>query len=98
MFEQESQTNAKKAAQRKYRQILKEAGVDEDILDSLVTDDGGIVGAESEDDTEDLLLDVENETDQSGFSSREQKSHDTVVLNDTEDDECDSTDAVADLP
>ena len=83
LFEQESQTNAKRAAQRKYKQILKEAGVDDNILDSLVTDDGKIVDAESDDDTDDLLLGAD-EADQLGFSSYEQKAHDTIVLDDTE--------------
>ncbi len=49
LFERESQTNAKKAAQRKYRQILQEAGVADDVVDSLVTEDGQIIDAESDD-------------------------------------------------
>ena len=70
LFEQESQTNAKRTARRRYEQILREAGVDSDVVSSLVTEDGNIVNAESEDgddddyddddeaeNTEDLLFD-----------------------------------------
>lgn len=84
LFEQESQTNAKRIARRKYRQILQEAGVEEDLLESLVTEDGKIVDAESDDDTDELLLGVEDEADQSGLNDEEQKLYDTVVLDDSD--------------
>ena len=48
LFEQESQANAKRTAQRKYEQLLKEAGLDEDILERLLTDDGKIVSIVSD--------------------------------------------------
>jgi len=88
LFEQESQTNAKRTAQRKYEQLLKEAGVDDDILEKLLTDDGKIVDADSEDDdTDDLLLSGEGVTDQSGAESNIQNANDTFVLDDAEGEE-----------
>eukprot|EP00794_Sanderia_malayensis_P019971 gene19971-21926_t len=50
LFERESQTNARKAAQKKYKQILQEAGVDDDVVDSLVNQDGNLIEAESNED------------------------------------------------
>ena len=50
LFEQQSQVTAKRAAERKYADILRNAGVDEAIVQNLVTKDGRIVDAESDDD------------------------------------------------
>ena len=96
LFEQESQTNAKRTAQRRYKQLLKEAGVDENILDSLVNDEGKIIDAESEDDTDDLLFSATGEADQSDVSNRKSYANDTIVLDDTEDDDSDSKQDVDD--
>ena len=96
LFEQESQTNAKRTAQRRYKELLKEAGVDENILESLVNEDGEIVDAESEDDTEDLLFSAAGEADQSDVSNHKSNPNDTIVLDDTEDDDSDSKQDVND--
>lgn len=50
LFERQSQLSAKRGAERKYEDILRSAGVDEQLVRSLVTKDGKIVDAESEDD------------------------------------------------
>ena len=52
LFEQQSQATARRAAERKYADILRSAGVDEALVQNLVTKDGGIVDAESEDELE----------------------------------------------
>lgn len=49
LFEQQSQATARRAAERKYADILRSAGVDEALVQNLVTKEGGIVDAESED-------------------------------------------------
>ena len=93
LFEQESQTNAKRAAQRKYRQILKEAGVDDEVVDSLVSNDGKIVNAESDDNTDDLLTDEDEADDTSAYGRNQdlkieenmENSGNTTELNDTYD-------------
>eukprot|EP00112_Aurelia_sp_Birch-Aquarium-sp1_P023213 Seg6828.2 transcript_id=Seg6828.2/GoldUCD/mRNA.D3Y31 product="Testis-specific protein 10-interacting protein" protein_id=Seg6828.2/GoldUCD/D3Y31 len=93
LFEQESQTNAKRAAQRKYRQILKEAGVDDEVVDSLVTSDGKIINAESDDNTDDLLTDEDEADDTSAYGRNQdskieenmENSGNTADLNDTYD-------------
>ena len=55
LFERESQENAKRKAEKKYTQILRDAGVNEHLVNKLVTKDGGIVDAEdSEDDAENV--------------------------------------------
>ena len=52
LFEQQSQVTARRAAERKYADILRSAGVDEGIVQNLVTKDGKIVDAESDDELE----------------------------------------------
>ena len=52
LFEQQSQFTARRAAERKYADILRSAGVDEALVQNLVTKEGGIVDAESDDDLE----------------------------------------------
>ena len=52
LFEQQSQVTARRAAERKYADILRSAGVDEALVQNLVTKDGGIVDAESDDEHE----------------------------------------------
>lgn len=52
LFEQQSQVTARRAAERKYADILRRAGVDEAIVENLVTKDGRIVDAESDDELE----------------------------------------------
>ena len=64
LFEQESQTNAKRLAQRKYKQILQDAGLDDDVVEGLVNSDGKIIDAESDDDTDELFAESD-EADQS---------------------------------
>ena len=49
LFEQESQVNARRKAERKYEEILREAGVDENIVKNLVTKEGNIIDADSDD-------------------------------------------------
>ena len=49
LFEQESQVNARRKAERKYEEILREAGVDENIVKNLVTKEGNIIDAGSDD-------------------------------------------------
>ena len=50
LFEREAQVSAKRAAERKYADILRNAGVDEALVTSLVTKDGKIIDVESDDD------------------------------------------------
>lgn len=52
LFEQQSQVTARRAAERKYADILRSAGVDEALVQNLVTKEGGIVDAESDDELE----------------------------------------------
>lgn len=52
LFEQQSQVTARRAAERKYADILRSAGVDEALVQNLVTKDGRIVDAESDDEFE----------------------------------------------
>lgn len=52
LFEQQSQFTARRAAERKYADILRSAGVDEALVQNLVTKEGGIVDAESDDELE----------------------------------------------
>ena len=52
LFEQQSQATARRAAERKYADILRSAGVDEVLVQNLVTKDGKIVDAESDDELE----------------------------------------------
>ncbi|KAJ7390828.1 hypothetical protein OS493_022387 [Desmophyllum pertusum] len=52
LFEQQSQVTARRAAERKYADILRSAGVDEALVQNLVTRDGKIVDAESDDEFE----------------------------------------------
>ena len=52
LFEQQSQVTARRAAERKYADILRSAGVDEALVQNLVTKDGKIVDAESDDELE----------------------------------------------
>ena len=55
LFERESQENARRKAEKKYTQILRDAGVNEHLVNKLVTKDGGIIDAEdSEDSVENL--------------------------------------------
>ena len=88
LFEQESQTNARRTAERRYKQLLKEAGVDQDILESIVTDDGNIIDGES-DETDDVLS-AEDEAEQSGLSTGRPNANDTIVLEDSYDGEYES--------
>lgn len=67
LFEQQSQATARRAAERKYADILRSAGVDEAIVQNLVTKDGRIVDAESEDD-------LEETGSQADYSGSEQSS------------------------
>ncbi|XP_032237239.2 protein FAM161B [Nematostella vectensis] len=60
LFERQSQLNAKRTAERKYEDILRNAGVSDELVRSLVTKDGDIVDAESEDDERDDDYDVTN--------------------------------------
>lgn len=53
LFERQSQLNAKRCAERKYEDILRTAGVDEQLVRSLVTKDGKIIDAESENELSD---------------------------------------------
>ena len=62
--------------------------MDEDILERLLTDDGKIVDADSEDDdTDDFLLSGEGVADQSGVESNVQDANDTFILDDAESEE-----------
>jgi hypothetical protein len=56
LFERESQENAKRKAEKKYTQILREAGVNEHLVNRLVTKDGEIIDA---DDSEDSAGDLD---------------------------------------
>lgn len=49
LFERESQENARRKAEKKYKQILRDAGVDDHLVSRLVTKDGNIVGADDSD-------------------------------------------------
>jgi len=48
LFERQSQLNAKRSAERKYEDILRSAGVDEQLVRSLVTTNGKIIDAETD--------------------------------------------------
>lgn len=52
LFEQQSQATARRAAERKYADILRSAGVEEALVRDLVTKDGKIVDVDSDDDLE----------------------------------------------
>ena len=52
LFEQQSQATARRAAERKYADILRSAGVEEAVVRDLVTKEGGIVDADSDDEFE----------------------------------------------
>ena len=51
LFERESQENAKRKAEKKYTQILREAGVNEHLVNKLVTKGGNIIDADDSDDS-----------------------------------------------
>ena len=51
LFERESQENAKRKAEKKYTQILREAGVNEHLVNKLVTKNGNIIDADDSDDS-----------------------------------------------
>ena len=51
LFERESQENARRKAEKKYTQILRDAGVNEHLVNKLVTKDGGIIDAEDSEDS-----------------------------------------------
>lgn len=50
LFERQAQASARRTAERKYADILRSAGVDEGLVESLVTKEGQIVDVESDDD------------------------------------------------
>lgn len=52
LLEQESRANAKRKAERKYTQILRDAGVDEDLVSRLVTKEGNIADADEGEESE----------------------------------------------
>ena len=52
LFEQQTQITARRAAERKYADILRSAGVDEKLVQNLVTKDGKIVDGDSDDEFE----------------------------------------------
>ena len=52
LFEQQSQATARRAAERKYADILRSAGVEEALVRDLVTKDGKIVDVDSDDELE----------------------------------------------
>ncbi|XP_028398892.1 protein FAM161B-like [Dendronephthya gigantea] len=49
LFERESQENARRKAEKKYKQILRDAGVDDHLVSRLVTKDGNIIDADDSD-------------------------------------------------
>ena len=68
LFERESQENAKRKAEKKYTQILRDAGVHEHLVRKLVTKDGEIIdGEDSEEDSGELeerqSIDDDNDDD-----------------------------------
>lgn len=50
LFERESQENAKRKAQKKYTQILRDVGVDEHLINSLVNKNSDIINSECDSD------------------------------------------------
>lgn len=61
LLEKESQANAKRKAERKYTQILRDAGVDENLVSKLITREGKIIDANE--DSEDGEINLEETAD-----------------------------------
>ena len=80
LFEQQSQATARRAAERKYADILRSAGVDEALVQNLVTKDGKIVDAESDDEFEETgsLMNFDGSRRSSGAEYK-RDSHDAYL-------------------
>ena len=78
LFEREAQSNAKRAAERKYASILRNAGVDEALVTSLVTKDGKIIDVESDDELVETGSDYEANRLHTGTKEFEDSSERTV--------------------
>lgn len=86
LFEQQSQATARRAAERKYADILRSAGVEEALVRDLVTKDGKIVDVDSDDEFEETRSQV-NYSGSRRFSGAgyTRDSHDGNVDEDTSD-------------
>lgn len=86
LFEQQSQATARRAAERKYADILRSAGVEEALVRDLVTKDGKIVDVDSDDELEETGSQV-NYSGSRRFSGAgyTRDSHDGNVDEDTSD-------------
>ena len=96
LFERESQTNAKHKAQRRYEEILRAAGIEGNILESVLQDsyrDGGVMlqpeesdgssDNEFEIDSQDGSYIMENSGDHSGSINQDELSD--ISYEDNED-------------
>lgn len=80
LFEQQSQVTARRAAERKYADILRSAGVDEALVQNLVTRDGKIVDAESDDEFEETGSQINFDgSRRSSGAEYKRDSHDTYL-------------------
>ncbi|RMX39851.1 hypothetical protein pdam_00013455 [Pocillopora damicornis] len=86
LFEQQSQATARRAAERKYADILRSAGVEEALVRDLVTKDGKIVDVDSDDELEETGSQVNySGSRRSSGAGYTRDSHDGNVDEDTSD-------------
>ena len=86
LFEQQSQATARRAAERKYADILRSAGVEEALVRDLVTKDGKIVDVDSDDEFEETRSQVNySGSRRSSGAGYTRDSHDGNVDEDTSD-------------
>lgn len=86
LFEQQSQATARRAAERKYADILRSAGVEEALVRDLVTKDGKIVDVDSDDELEETGSQVNySGSRRSSGAGYMRDSHDGNVDEDTSD-------------
>lgn len=86
LFEQQSQATARRAAERKYADILRSAGVEEALVRDLVTKDGKIVDVDSDDEFEETRSQVNySGSRRSSGAGYTMDSHDGNVDEDTSD-------------
>lgn len=86
LFEQQSQATARRAAERKYADILRSAGLEEALVRDLVTKDGKIVDVDSDDEFEETRSQVNySGSRRSSGAGYTRDSHDGNVDEDTSD-------------
>lgn len=86
LFEQQSQATARRAAERKYADILRSAGLEEALVRDLVTKDGKIVDVDSDDEFEETRSQVNySGSRRSSGAGYTRDRHDGNVDEDTSD-------------